>query len=113
MPDMLVAPGEPLLQPWPPLPFLTQNQRGNEGCCHTAGTEQEGMGNTKMAIRDPAKDDSCNGCQEAHHCGLHLQKRLLTWEAYSRVLLSYLLAHSVCLAAQRAGQNLSLVLHQT
>lgn len=63
------------------LPFLTQHQGGNEGCGHTAGAQQEGMWDAKVAIRDPAKDDSCDGCQEAHHCGLNLGRDTVMWRA--------------------------------
>lgn len=68
------------------LSFLTQHQGGNEGCGHAAGTQQEGMRDTKVAIGDPAKDDGGDGCQKAHHRGLHLGRDVVTWRAWSRVL---------------------------
>lgn len=67
------------------LPSLTQHQGGNEGCGHAAGAQQEGMRDTKVAIRDPAKDDGSDGCQKAHHRGLHLWRDVVMRRAWSRV----------------------------
>lgn len=77
--------GQPFLHPCPSLPFLTQYQGGNEGRGHAAGTEQEGMWDTEVAVRDPAKDNGCDGRQEAHHRGLHLRRGVVTRRA-ERVL---------------------------
>lgn len=71
------GPATPLRPLPPPLPlpsFLTQDQGGDEGRGHAAGTEQEGVRDTEVAIRDPAKDNGCDGCQEAHDRGLHLRQ---------------------------------------
>lgn len=58
-----------------PLPsFLTQYQGGDEGRGHAAGTEQECVRDTEVAVRDPAKDHGCDGRQEAHNRGLHLMR---------------------------------------
>lgn len=35
------------------------------------------MWDTEVPVRDPAKDDSGDGCQEAHHCGLHLRREVV------------------------------------
>ena len=66
------------------LPLLTQDQGGNESCSHPAGTQQEGVWDAKVAIRDPAKDDGCDGCQEAHHGGLYLGRGVVMWGVWSR-----------------------------
>lgn len=84
MPGAANTSGVALLTPLRP-PFLTQYQGGNEGCGHAASTEQEGVRNTEVAIRDPAKDDSCDGRQEAHHRGLHLGTGVVTWKALRAV----------------------------
>lgn len=73
------GPGPPPPPPGPP--FLTQHQGGNEGRGHAASTEQEGVRDTEVAVRDPAKDDSCDGRQEAHDRGLHLRRGCLTQES--------------------------------
>lgn len=39
------------------------------------------MRDTEVAVRDPAKDHGCNGCQEAHHCGLDLRRDVVTRRA--------------------------------
>lgn len=37
------------------------------------------MWDAKVAIRDPAKDDGCDGCQEAYHRGLYLGRGMVMW----------------------------------
>lgn len=41
------------------------------------------MWDAKVAIRDPAKDDGCDGCQEAHHRGLDLWRGVVMWRVWS------------------------------
>lgn len=73
MPGTADTPRVALPTPLPLPSFFTQDQGGNEGRGHAAGTEQEGVRDTEVAVRDPAEDDGCDGCQEAHDRGLHLQ----------------------------------------
>ena len=70
--------GPPCLPLSPSLALLTQDQRGNGGCGYTAGTEQEGMRDAEVAVRDPAEDHGSDGRQEAHHRGLHLGRGAVT-----------------------------------
>ena len=70
--------GPPCLLPRPSLALLTQDQGGDGGRGHAAGTEQEGMWDAEVAVRDPAEDHGGDGRQEAHHCGLHLRRAAVT-----------------------------------
>ena len=70
--------GTALPPPCPSLALLTQDQGGNGGRGHAAGTEQKGVRDAEVAIRDPAEDHSGDGRQEAHHRGLHLGRGAVT-----------------------------------